>query len=181
MDKEYLDLLAEKFAKASAWRAKPEDVDWKEIRYNGASGSRSVKLAYLNWAVAWRAMLEIYPDANFRIIEDALGNPVWNVNGFGFVKCAVSALGVERVETFPIMDNRNDSMPMDKIDPSSAVSPNAWLGSESACISTRENSKPPRERSLRKRKPKSRTHTPPTQAMRLDLLPILTGKQPTSK
>lgn len=116
MDKEYLDLLAEKFAKASTWRASKEDIDWKEIRYNGASGSRSVKLAYLNWAVAWRVMLEIYPDANFRIIEDALGNPVWNVNGFGFVKCAVSALGVERVETFPIMDNRNDSMPMDKID-----------------------------------------------------------------
>ena len=117
MDKEYLDLLAEKFAKASAWRAKPEDVDWKEIKYNTKSGKTvSVQLAYLNWAVAWRAMLEIYPDANFRIIEDALGNPVWNVNGFGFVKCAVSALGVERVETFPIMDNRNDSMPMDKID-----------------------------------------------------------------
>ena len=117
MDKEYLDLLADKFAKASAWRAKPEDVDWKEIKYNTKSGKTvSVQLAYLNWAVAWRTMLEIYPDANFRIIEDALGNPVWNVNGFGFVKCAVSALGVERVETFPIMDNRNDSMPMDKID-----------------------------------------------------------------
>lgn len=117
MDKEYLDLLAEKFAKASAWRASKEDIDWKEIKYNTKSGKTvSVQLAYLNWAVAWRAMLEIYPDANFRIIEDALGNPVWNVNGFGFVKCAVSALGVERVETFPIMDNRNDSMPMDKID-----------------------------------------------------------------
>jgi len=108
MEKEQMELLAEKFKEAYEWRADEKDVDWKD--------TGKVKLAYLNWAVAWRKMKEIYPDANYRLVETPEGNPLWNVNGFGMVKCAISGLGVEYVETFPIMDNRNEAVKIEMVD-----------------------------------------------------------------
>lgn len=108
MEQEQMELLAKKFKEAYEWRADEKDVDWKD--------TGRVKLAYLNWAVAWRKMKEIYPDANYRLVETAEGSPLWNVNGFGMVKCAISALGIEYVETFPIMDNRNEAVKVEAID-----------------------------------------------------------------
>lgn len=108
MDKEMVDLLSSKFEEAYAWRAKWEDVETKSI-------SQATTFFYINWAVAWRKMKEFYPDANYRVIENAEGSPLWNVNGYGMVKCAVSALGVEYVETYPIMDKRNSAMKIENI------------------------------------------------------------------
>lgn len=109
MTKEEMNELSLKFKEAYARRFGKDDIDWKDTGFGK-------KLAYLNWAVAWRAMKEVYPDANYRLIETPDGNPLWNVNGFGMLKCAVSAMGIEHNETFPIMDNRNNAMKLDQID-----------------------------------------------------------------
>ena len=60
-------------------------------------------------------MKEFYPDANYRLVETVEGSPLWNVNGYGMLKCAVSACGVEHVETFPIMDNKNNSVKIENV------------------------------------------------------------------
>lgn len=109
MDKEQLEELRAKFALAYEWRADESDIDFKQMGYGKS-------LAYLSWAVAWRKMKEFYPDANYRLIETVEGSPLWNVNGYGVLKCAVSACGIEHVETFPIMDNKNASVKIESID-----------------------------------------------------------------
>lgn len=104
-----IERLKETFDKAYQWRADASDIDWKEMGYGK-------KLAYLSWAVAWRMFKTFYPDANYRLIETPEGSPLWNVNGFGMLKCAVSACGVEHVENFPVMDNKNASIAISDID-----------------------------------------------------------------
>ena len=120
MDKEQIEELRAKFALAYEWRADASDIDWKPTRYKDKSTGQwkdGKDLAYLSWAVAWRKMKEIYPDANYRLVETVEGSPLWNVNGYGMLKCAVSACGVEFVETFPVMTGgANDAMPFDQID-----------------------------------------------------------------
>ena len=109
MDKEQIEELRAKFALAYEWRADRSDIDFKQVGYGK-------DLAYLSWAVAWRKMKEFYPDANYRLVETVDGSPLWNVNGYGMLKCAVSACGVEHVETFPIMDNKNNSVKIENVD-----------------------------------------------------------------
>lgn len=103
MEKEQMDLLKEKFEEAYKVKWEADDVEWKEMGYGKS-------LAYLKWSTCWRLMKQVYPDANYRVIETIEANPLWNVNGYGFVKVGVSALGVEHIQTFPIMDNRNNAM-----------------------------------------------------------------------
>lgn len=120
MDKEQMEELRAKFALAYEWRADEADIDWKPTRYKDRSSGEwkeGSKLAYLSWAVAWRKMKEIYPDANYRLVETVEGSPLWNVNGYGMLKCAVSACGVEHVETFPIMQGgQNESVKIEEVD-----------------------------------------------------------------
>lgn len=115
-----IERLKETFAKAYEWRADASDIDWKPTRYKDkATGQwkEGQKLAYLSWAVAWRKFKEFYPDANYRLIETPEGSPLWNVNGYGMLKCAVSACDTEFVETFPVMTGgQNEAMPIDQID-----------------------------------------------------------------
>lgn len=120
MDKEQIEELRARFALAYEWRADKSDIDWKPTRFkNKVTGQwqEGKSLAYLSWAVAWRKMKEFYPDANYRLVETVEGSPLWNINGYGMLKCAVSACGVEHVETFPIMEGgQNEAMAIDKID-----------------------------------------------------------------
>lgn len=120
MEQEQLKLFKKTFEEAYAWRANEGDVDWKPTQRKDYKTGQMVEgnpLAYLNWAVAWRTMVSFYPDANYRVIETESGSPLWDINGYGMVKCAVSAMGIEHVETFPIMQGgRNDSMKMEEID-----------------------------------------------------------------
>lgn len=120
MEKEIQEELQKKFEVAYCKRFGKDDIDWKPtLRKDKRTGEmvEGKPLAYLNWAVAWRAMKEIYPDANYRVVETPEGSPLWNINGYGMVKCAVSTMGVEHVETFPVMQGgRNDSMKIEEID-----------------------------------------------------------------
>lgn len=103
--------LAEKFNQAYAMEISDEDIEWKDM-----GGGGRAKLAYLNWAVAWRLFKQVYPDGNYYLIDAADENPVWNVNGYAMLKCAVSAMGKTYIEFFPIMDNRNASMKVENVD-----------------------------------------------------------------
>lgn len=83
------------------------DVNDKIEKKNG--------LSYLSWAYAWGELKKRYPDSNYTIYENAQG---WNYHTDGrtaWVKTGVTVCGVEHVEELPVMDYRNNSIPLDKI------------------------------------------------------------------
>lgn len=120
MEENQIARMKSAFEEAYGLRFKDEDIDWKPTRYKDKRTGQFVEgkpLAYLNWAVAWRSMLQVYPDAEFGVDETAEGSPLWDVNGHGMVKCWVSAFGIRRTEVFPIMQGgQNDSMKLEEID-----------------------------------------------------------------
>ena len=75
----------------------------------------SVKLSYLSWAWAWAKVKENYPDAFYTVYENAQG---WNYHTDGrtaWVKTGMTIDGQEHIEYLPVMDNRNKSIPIDKV------------------------------------------------------------------
>ena len=73
------------------------------------------KLSYLSWAWAWAKVKAIYPDAVYTIYENKDG---WNYHTDGktaWVKTGVTINGLEHIEYLPVMDNKNDSIMLDKI------------------------------------------------------------------
>lgn len=74
-----------------------------------------VKLSYLSWAWAWAEVKKNYPSATYRIYENADG---WNYHTDGrtcWVKTGVEIEGIEHIEYLPVMDNRNNSIPAEKV------------------------------------------------------------------
>ena len=72
-------------------------------------------LTYLSWAWAWGELKKIHPDATYTIYENSEG---WNYHTDGktaWVKTGVTVNGIENIEYLPIMDYRNNSIPVDKV------------------------------------------------------------------
>lgn len=72
-------------------------------------------LTYLSWAWAWGELKKLHPDATYTIYENEAG---WNYHTDGttaWVKTGVTVNGVEHIEYLPIMDNRNNSIPLANI------------------------------------------------------------------
>jgi hypothetical protein len=72
-------------------------------------------LTYLSWAFAWGEVKKAYPDAIYRVYENADG---WNYFTDGrtcWVKTSVTIEGIENIEYLPVMDYRNNSIPADKV------------------------------------------------------------------
>ena len=72
-------------------------------------------LSYLSWAWAWQIAKRTCPDATFTIYENADG---WNYFTDGrtcWVKTGVTIGGVELIEYLPVMDNRNNSIPLGRV------------------------------------------------------------------
>lgn len=72
-------------------------------------------LKYLSWAYAWAEIKKHYPEANFTIYENAQG---WNYHTDGrtaWVKTGITVNGIEHVEYLPVMDHRNNSIPLERI------------------------------------------------------------------
>lgn len=72
-------------------------------------------LTYLSWAWAWAEIKKLYPDATYTIYENANG---WNYHTDGrtcWVKTGVTVCGIEHIEYLPVMDFRNNSIPVDKV------------------------------------------------------------------
>jgi len=72
-------------------------------------------LSYLSWAWAWAEVKKVYPRATYTIYENKDG---WNYHTDGrtaWVKTGVTIEGIEHIEDLPVMDNRNNSIPLEKV------------------------------------------------------------------
>lgn len=72
---------------------------------------------YLSWAHAWNLLKQNYPQAQ-RLIYEC---PETGLNYFtdgktAYVKVGVVVNDMEHIDMLPVMDNRNKSIPVDKID-----------------------------------------------------------------
>lgn len=83
--------------------------------YTEVKDTGRVRLTYLSWAWAWAEVKKNYPDATYTVYENANG---WNYHTDGrtcWVKTGVTIEGMEHIEYLPVMDNRNNSIPADKV------------------------------------------------------------------
>ena len=72
-------------------------------------------LTYLSWAYAWGELKKRHPKAQYVIYEN---NEGWNYFTDGktaWVKTGVVVDELEHIEYLPVMDFRNNSIPLDKI------------------------------------------------------------------
>ena len=72
-------------------------------------------LTYLSWAWAWQELKKRHPDAFYTIYENEQGWFYHTDGQTAWVKTGVSVNGIEHIEYLPVMDNRNNSIPLDKI------------------------------------------------------------------
>ena len=76
---------------------------------------RKGSLTYLSWAWAWQMVKSHFPDATYTIYENPEG---WNYFTDGkscWVKTGVSIQGLEHIEYLPVMDTRNQSIPLERV------------------------------------------------------------------
>lgn len=72
-------------------------------------------LTYLSWAWAWQEVKKACPDATYTIYENQHG---WNYFTDGrtcWVKTGVTINGIEHIEYLPVMDNCNNSLPLERV------------------------------------------------------------------
>jgi len=72
-------------------------------------------LTYLSWAWAWAEVKKRYPTATYTIYETPEGRPYWTDGRTCWVKTGVTIEGLEHIEYLPVMDNRNNSIPLERI------------------------------------------------------------------
>lgn len=73
------------------------------------------KLSYLSWAWAWAEVKKAYPEATYTIYENADGWCYHTDGRTAWVKTGVTIDGLEHIEYLPVMDNRNNSIPIEKV------------------------------------------------------------------
>jgi hypothetical protein len=73
------------------------------------------KLDYLSWANAWSMLKDQYPDAQRTVYEDFRGLNYHTDNNTAYVKVGVTINGLEHIDYLPVMDFRNNSIPIGKI------------------------------------------------------------------
>lgn len=75
-------------------------------------------LIYLSWAYAWAEVKKLFPDTNYRIFERETEYGPVNYFTDGrtcWVKTGVTINGIEHVEHLPVMNFRNQSIPLEAI------------------------------------------------------------------
>ena len=72
-------------------------------------------LTYLSWAWAWQTVKENYPTATYTIYENEGGMFYHSDGKSAWVKTGVTIDGIEHIEYLPVMDFRNASIQIDKI------------------------------------------------------------------
>lgn len=72
-------------------------------------------LTYLSWAWAWGELMKVYPESTSRVYENAAGLNYHTDGKTAWVKCGVTVEGQEVIEYLPVMDNRNNSIPLERI------------------------------------------------------------------
>lgn len=75
-------------------------------------------LTYLSWAYAWAGVCKVYPTATYKVYErDTQWGPVnyFTDGRTCWVKVGVTIDGLEHVEMLPVMNFKNQSIPLDKV------------------------------------------------------------------
>ena len=76
-------------------------------------------LTYLSWAWAWAEVKKLFPNATYTVYErDGEHGPInyFTDGRTCWVKTGVTIDGLEYIEELPVMDFRNCSIPLDKVD-----------------------------------------------------------------
>lgn len=102
--------MAEKAEQSLFTKLYSIDVSEKISKKNG--------LSYLSWADAWAEVKKAVPDAMYTVYERE--TPTGPVNYFTdgktcWVKTGVTLNGLEHIEMLPVMDFRNNSIPLENI------------------------------------------------------------------
>lgn len=72
-------------------------------------------LSYLSWAWAWAEVKKAYPGASYTIYESPQGCFYWTDGRTCWVKTGVTIEGLEHIEYLPVMDHRNNSIPLERV------------------------------------------------------------------
>lgn len=72
-------------------------------------------LTYISWAYAWGKLKEFYPEAYSTVYEDQRGLNYFTDGKTCYVKVGVTVEGLEHIEYLPVMNNRNQSIPLDDV------------------------------------------------------------------
>ena len=70
---------------------------------------------YLSWAFAWQEVKKLCPDMNRTVYENALGHNYHTDGRTAWVKVGVTIGSVEHIDYLPIMDARNNAIPLEKV------------------------------------------------------------------
>ena len=77
------------------------------------------KLSYLSWAWAWDQFKRVFPDSYFTVYETPNGCIYFTDGKTCWVKTGVTLVdgdySLELIERLPVMDNRNDSIPLERV------------------------------------------------------------------
>ena len=76
---------------------------------------RKGNLSYLPWAWAWQIVKSNYPNANYTIYENPQGLNYFTDGRTCWVKTGVTIEGQEHIEYLPVMDLRNQSIPLENV------------------------------------------------------------------
>jgi hypothetical protein len=72
-------------------------------------------LTYLSWAWAWGELKKKHPAATYTVYEDANGCFYHTDGKTCWVKTGVTVDGIEHIEYLPVMNFRNQSIPVDAV------------------------------------------------------------------
>ena len=72
-------------------------------------------LTYLSWAWAWAEVKKAYPKAFYTIYENKDGLFYHTDGRTAWVKTGVTIDGIEHIEYLPVMDYKNNSIPLAKV------------------------------------------------------------------
>jgi hypothetical protein len=72
-------------------------------------------LSYVSWAWSWAYVKEVYPNAFYTIYENKDGMNYHTDGRTCWVKTGVTINGLEHIEYLPVMDYKNNSIPLAKV------------------------------------------------------------------
>jgi hypothetical protein len=72
-------------------------------------------LTYLSWAHAWGECKTLFPDMTRRVYESETGMNYFTDGSTAWVKVGVTIQGQEHIDYLPVMDMRNQSVPLANI------------------------------------------------------------------
>lgn len=86
----------------------------QSINCNGHTEKKG-GLTYLSWAWAWQMVKKNFPDAFYTVYENKDGLNYHTDGRTCWVKTGVTVNGLEHIEYLPVMDYKNNSIPLAKV------------------------------------------------------------------